>query len=75
MCYQYKNEYNKGYNNGKNLRYQSTPAYDPSFWNDGGKIQKANNCYSYALNIVTTSFIEPGSVCGQPIDVVAGCYS
>lgn len=75
MCYQYRTEYNRGYNYGRNLKYQSTPSYNPSFWNDGGTIQEANNCYSYALNIITTSLIVPGSLCGQPIGYVAGCYS
>ena len=26
------------------------PSYEPSRWNDGGRIQYTNNCYSYAWN-------------------------
>lgn len=36
------------------------PAYEPALWNDGGPIQRKNNCYNYACNVRTDTFADPG---------------
>lgn len=45
----------------------TTPPYQPTPWNDGGKVQFNNNCYNYANNVRTDTFAQPGKYCGKPI--------
>lgn len=40
------------------------PSYTPSFWNDGGTVQGANNCYNYGNNKRTDTFAQPGRASG-----------
>lgn len=36
--------------------------YNPTLWNDGSTIQAVNNCYTYALNVFSSSHVEPGEI-------------
>ena len=38
-----------------NLNY---PKYEPTRWNTNKFICKSHNCYMYALNIISKSYIE-----------------
>ncbi len=40
------------------------PPYSPSYWNDGGTIQRNNNCYNYANNKRTDTYAQPGRAAG-----------
>lgn len=57
-----------GYYNSK--AWENNPAYASDEWNDNGKIQKTNNCYSYALDEKENGNywgLQPGEVGGKPI--------
>lgn len=41
------------------------PIYEPDKWNDGGVIQKKNNCYNYACNVQTNTYAQPGKASGN----------
>lgn len=43
----------------------STPDYKPSYWNDGGTVQRSNNCYNYGNNKRTDTFAQPGRASGN----------
>lgn len=38
------------------------------YWNDGGDIQRQNNCYNFAVNYATNRFAQPGRAGGLTID-------
>lgn len=40
------------------------PPYNPEKWNDGGAIQRNNNCYNYANDEITMTFAQPGRAHG-----------
>lgn len=40
------------------------PLYEPNWWNDGGQIQRNNNCYNYGTNYRTDTFAQPGKAAG-----------
>jgi hypothetical protein len=40
------------------------PPYSPTFWNDSGTVQYANNCYNYGNNKRTDTFAQPGRAAG-----------
>lgn len=42
----------------------SIPSYQPTFWNDGGTVQRKNNCYNYSNNKRTDTFAQPGKAAG-----------
>jgi len=42
----------------------SAPSYDPSIWKHPGNIG-TNNCYSYATNVLTRNYPEPGKASGE----------
>lgn len=46
------------------VRACSIPGYQPSWWNDGGTIQRWNNCYNYSNNKRTDTFAQPGAAAG-----------
>jgi hypothetical protein len=41
------------------------PLYEPSWWNDGGEVQRCNNCYNYATNYRTDTYAQPGLAGGK----------
>lgn len=41
------------------------PAFSPADWNDGGVIQRHNNCYNYASDLRTDTFAQPGNGSGH----------
>ncbi len=43
----------------------SIPPYSPAFWNDGGTVQRNNNCYNYSNNKRTDTFAQPGRASGS----------
>jgi hypothetical protein len=49
-----------------------TPAYNPSYWNDGGTVQYYNNCYNYSNNRRTDTFAQPGRASGNMYTNVNG---
>lgn len=60
---------NRGYlNHGEYVNIQTSGSeinYNPAIWNNDEETREINNCYSYALNYLTDSHINPGeSGCG-----------
>jgi RHS repeat-associated protein len=47
------------------------PEYDPSAWNDEGRVQNSTNCYAYALDkkgpFPPDHKLQPGEMSGDPI--------
>lgn len=43
------------------------PAYQPASWNDGGAVQRSNNCYNYACDLANNTFAQPGRAAGTSI--------
>lgn len=41
-------------------RPPSTSTYEPHLWNNRTFVQRRNNCYNYASNIITNTFAQPG---------------
>ncbi|XP_062619918.1 uncharacterized protein LOC134281475 [Saccostrea cucullata] len=41
-------------------RPPSTTKYEPHVWNNRTFVQRRNNCYNYASNIITNTFAQPG---------------
>lgn len=42
------------------------PEFDPSRWNDGGSVQRNNNCFNYACDVQSGTFAQPGTASGHP---------
>jgi len=49
------------------------PIYQPAFWNDGGTIQRNNNCYNYGNNKRTDTFAQPGRATGAMYPLPIAC--
>lgn len=41
-------------------RPPSSSTYEPHVWNNRTFVQRRNNCYNYASNIITNTFAQPG---------------
>ena len=48
------------------VQAETSPAYEPWYWNDGSTIQRNNNCYNYSNNRRTDTFAQPGTASGRP---------
>lgn len=42
------------------------PTFEPARWNDGGPVQRSNNCYNYACDVQSGTFAQPGDASGAP---------
>lgn len=47
------------------VQVETSPAYEPAFWNDGSTVQRNNNCYNYSNNRRTDTFAQPGRASGR----------
>ncbi|HEX8918556.1 MAG TPA: peptidoglycan-binding domain-containing protein [Chloroflexota bacterium] len=47
-----------------------TPSFTPADWNDGGTVQRNNNCYNYSSDIRTDTFAQPGRGSGHPFSTL-----
>lgn len=43
----------------------SNTTWEPVKWNDGGTVQRGNNCYNYGNDKLTGTFAQPGRASGQ----------
>lgn len=47
------------------VQAETTPSYEPWYWNDASTIQYNNNCYNYSNNHRTDTFAQPGRATGH----------
>lgn len=51
----------------------TVPPYDPGKWNNDPNIQRRNNCYNYANDLITNTFAQPGRGSGQSWTQLVSC--